>query len=163
MSSFSITIFILVVIFIQASFAPMLFHGLVQPDLILTSIAIAALLFDKRKAFAIAMAGGLIQDIIIGNFFGLHLLPYLLITALLVRFGRGRYTRHWYISLLAVVMATIVYLLFSSLILWWGGSHYLSYSYFLSLGIPLTFLNGLSSIILYNLLWRMKCESEPKW
>ena len=58
MSSFSITIFILVVIFIQASFAPMLFHGLVQPDLILTSIAIAALLFDKRKAFAIAMAGG---------------------------------------------------------------------------------------------------------
>ena len=81
MSSFSITIFILVVIFIQASFAPMLFHGLVQPDLILTSIAIAALLFDKRKAFAIAMAGGLIQDIIIGNFFGLHLLPYLLITA----------------------------------------------------------------------------------
>lgn len=117
MSSFSITIFILVVIFIQASFAPMLFHGLVQPDLILTSIAIAALLFDKRKAFAIAMAGGLIQDIIIGNFFGLHLLPYLLITALLVRFGRGRYTRHWYISLLAVVMATIVYLLFSSLIL----------------------------------------------
>ena len=154
MSSFSITIFILVVIFIQASFAPMLFHGLVQPDLILTSIAIAALLFDKRKAFAIAMAGGLIQDIIIGNFFGLHLLPYLLITALLVRFGRGRYTRHWYISLLAVVMATI---------LWWGGSHYLSYSYFLSLGIPLTFLNGLSSIILYNLLWRMKRESEPKW
>lgn len=108
--------------------------------------------FCKRKAFAIAMAGGLIQDIIIGNFFGLHLLPYLLITALLVRFGRGRYTRHWYISLLAVVMATIVYLLFSSLILWWGGSHYLSYSYFLSLGIPLTFLNGLSSIILYNLL-----------
>lgn len=68
MSSFSITIFILVVILIQASFAPMLFHGLVQPDLILTSIAIAALLFDKRKAFAIAMAGGLIQDIIIGNF-----------------------------------------------------------------------------------------------
>lgn len=51
MSSFSITIFILVVIFIQASFAPMLFHGLVQPDLILTSIAIAALLFDKKESF----------------------------------------------------------------------------------------------------------------
>ena len=43
MSSFSITIFILVVIFIQASFAPMLFHRLVQPDLIILDEPTSAL------------------------------------------------------------------------------------------------------------------------
>lgn len=108
------------------------------------------------------MAGGLIQDIIIGNFWPSF-------TAILIdNSASGQIWKRKIYTPLVYIFACCCYgndcvlavLQFDFVV---GGSHYLSYSYFLSLGIPLTFLNGLSSIILYNLLWRMKRESEPKW
>lgn len=77
-----------------------LFSGLHQPDLWLVVIVLATLIFDNKTAMTLALVGGLLTDLVTGNLFGLHLLPYLAIAALYLALGRKRYNRHWYISLL---------------------------------------------------------------
>ena len=163
MSTLSLVVLSVVVFFLQLSFLPFLFDGITQPDLWLVVIALSTLVFEKRTCLILAMVGGLLQDIVISNFFGLHLLPYLAITLLFLELGRERYNRHWYISLLAVLIASAIYVVLSSLIMWWAGSHYPPISYFLYLGLPFIAMNGVGSLFLHRIIWGMKREGEPQW
>lgn len=163
MSNLSLVVLSVVVFFLQSSFLPFLFDGITQPDVWLVVIALATLVFEKRTCLILAMAGGLLQDIVISNFFGLHLLPYLAIALLFLELGRERYNRHWYISLLAVLIASAIYVVLSSLIMWWAGSHYPPISYFLYLGLPFIGMNGICSLFLHRIVWGMKREGEPQW
>ena len=74
---FSISV---VLFFLQGSFLPLLLFGKWQPDIFLTVLIIFSLIFEKKEIFAFAVVFGLIQDLIIGNFFGLHIFPYVIIS-----------------------------------------------------------------------------------
>ena len=163
MSTLSLVVLSVVVFLLQASLLPFLFNGISQPDVWLVVIALVTLVFGKRTCLILAMVGGLLQDIVIGNLFGLHLLPYLAITLLFLELGRERYNRHWYISLLAVLIASAIYMVLSSFIMWWAGSHFPPISYFLYLGLPFLFMNGICSLFLHRIIWGMKREGEPQW
>lgn len=163
MSHLSMGILTIVIFLLQASFLPFFFDGITQPDLWLTVVALGTLVYDKKTALLLALIGGFLQDIIISNFFGLHLLPYLAISMLFLYLGKERYNRHWYISLLAVLIASFLYVLISSVIMWWAGSHYPPMAYFLYLGIPFIGMNGVASLFLHSPMWRMKREGEPQW
>lgn len=163
LSALSMTVLSIIIYLLQASLLPFLFDGITQPDLWLTVIALSTLVYDRKTALILAMIGGLLQDIVISNFFGLHLLPYLAITLLFLELGRERYNRHWYISLLAVWIASLIYVVLSSLIMWWAGSHYPPVSYFLYLGLPFTVMNGVAALFLHPVMWGMKREGEPQW
>ncbi len=163
MSTLSLVVLSVVVFLLQASLLPFLFNGISQPDVWLVVIALATLVFEKRTCLILAMVGGLLQDIVIGNLFGLHLLPYLAITLLFLELGRERYNRHWYISLLAVLIASAIYMVLSSFIMWGAGSHFPPISYFLYLGLPFLLMNGICSLFLHRIIWGMKREGEPQW
>ncbi len=163
LSPLSMLILSITAFLVQASFLPFFFDGITQPDVWLTLIALSTLVYDKKTALTLAMVGGLVQDIVISNFFGLHLLPYLVITVLFLELGRERYNRHWYISLLAVGIASLLYVLLSSLIMWWAGRQYPPILYFLYLGLPFIGMNGVCTLFLHPLMWGMKREGEPQW
>lgn len=99
MSAYSLLLLSGVIFLLQSSFLPFLFNGIMQPDLWLTVIALSSLVVDRKTAILLAAIGGLLQDVVTSNFFGLHLLPYLGITLLFLKFGRDRYNKHWHISL----------------------------------------------------------------
>ena len=107
--------------------------------------------------------GGLLTDLVTGNLFGLHLLPYLAIAGLYLALGRKRYNRHWYISLFAMTLASLLYALLSWLVLLAAGSHVFSISYILYFVMSTTFMNGAAVLVLHRPLWAMKREGEPKW
>ena len=111
----------------------------------------------------LALVGGLLTDLVTGNLFGLHLLPYLAIAALYLALGRKRYNRHWYISLFAMTLASLLYALLSWLVLLAAGSHVFSISYILYFVMSTTFMNGVAVLFLHRPLWAMKREGEPKW
>lgn len=163
MSNLSLVLLSVVVFLLQAAFLPFLFDGITQPDLWLTVVALSTLVYDKKTAMILALVGGLLQDILISNFFGLHLLPYLAIAMLFLYLGRERYNRHWYISLLAVWIASFLYVVASGLIMWWAGSQHPPMAYFLYLGVPFIAMNGAASLFLHSILWGMKREGEPQW
>lgn len=80
-----------------------------------------------------------------------------------MKFGRDRYNRHWYVSLLSVLLASVIYVCFSSVIMGWAGSRYPSLFYFVYLGIPLVLMNGGCALALHPLIWMLKREEEPRW
>lgn len=163
MSTYSLVVLSAVIFLLQSSFLPFLFNGIMQPDLWLTVIALSAVILDRKSALILAGAGGFLQDIVTSNFFGLHLLPYLVITLLFLKFGRDRYNRHWYVSLLSVLLTSVIYVCFSSVIMGWAGSRYPSLFYFVYLGIPLVLMNGGCALALHPLIWMLKREEEPRW
>lgn len=163
MSAYSLLLLSGVIFLLQSSFLSFLFNGIMQPDLWLTVIALSSLVVDRKTAILLAAIGGLLQDVVTSNFFGLHLLPYLGITLLFLKFGRDRYNKHWYISLLAVLLASVIYVVVSSIIMGWAGSRYPSLFYFVHLGISLVLMNGGCSLVLHNVVWMLKQEEEPRW
>ena len=87
---------------LQGSVIPFFFDGTSQPDLWLVFIIISAMVFPVKYAYVLSIVGGLVQDLIIGNFFGLHLLAYIVITFIFVKFVKGKYNRNWYVSVISV-------------------------------------------------------------
>ena len=105
MSGYALAFLSFLVFLVQSSVMPFFFSGLHQPDLWLVVIVLATLIFDNKTAMALALVGGLLTDLVTGNLFGLHLLPYLAIAALYLALGRKRYNRAGLAPLCTAVMA----------------------------------------------------------
>ena len=152
MSGYALAFLSFFVFLVQSSVMPFFFSGLHQPDLWLAVIVLATLIFDNKTAMSLALVGGLLTDLVTGNLFGLYL-----------ALGRKRYNRHWYISLFAMTLASLLYALLSWLVLFAAGSHVFSISYILYFVMSTTFMNGAAVLFLHRPLWAMKREGEPKW
>jgi len=114
-----IILFILALV-LQETWVPAIAIGGVQPDLLLYFVVFIAI-FKKPHEAAIAGAIiGLIDDLLIGKYLGLHMLSYM-ITGYLVAYFGGRFYKENYIIPLATVFAGGIvsgfcYLFFSQLI-----------------------------------------------
>lgn len=148
---------------LQGSVLPILLNGVWQPDLWLTAVVISVLAFDKRTALSLAVVGGLVQDIVTGNFFGMHLFPYLMITFIIMGVVREKYNRQWFLSILAVMAGTVIYIAFLWVVVHIGGDEVRPFAYFFYDGIPQVMMNATAAILLHNVLWNMKHEWEPRW
>lgn len=148
--------------FIQSSFLPYFLPDHLF-DLWLVVVAMGALIIRPKDAFLLAAAGGFIQDIAAGNFFGIHLVPYLLITFIYVKLGKEKYNKHWYISLIAVVIASVFAFLMEGMILYLSGiSIFLTFSV-LERIFSFILWNGIFALLIHNVLWAVNREGEPHW
>lgn len=57
MSTYSLVLLSCIIFLLQSSFLPFLFNGIMQPDLWLTVIALAAVIVDRKSAFILAGVG----------------------------------------------------------------------------------------------------------
>ncbi len=163
MNAYAVAALSLLVFLLQSAFLPFFFDGLTQPDLWLVVVVLSTLIFDKKTALSLAFIGGLLQDIVISNLFGLHLLPYLVISSLYLALGKERYNKHWYISLIAIVLASLLYLLLSAFVMWCARSQHLAISYIFYLGVPFTLWNAAGMLCFHHPLWAMKKEGKTRW
>lgn len=152
-----------ILFFLQGSVLPILLNGQWQPDLWLAAVTISVLVFNKRTAFAFALTGGILQDIVTANFFGAHIFPYLMIMVLTMGLVRDRYNRQWFISVMAVMAGTGVYILLLWLVVCVSGGTVRPLYYFFYDGIPQVMMNAAAAVVLHPVLWDMKREWEPKW
>ncbi len=148
---------------LQGSVLPILLNGQWQPDLWLAAVIISVLVFNKRTAFAFVLTGGILQDIVTANFFGAHIFPYLMIMVLTMGLVRDRYNRQWFISVMAVMTGTGVYILLLWLVVYVSGGTVRPLYYFFYDGIPQVMMNAAAAVVLHPVLWGMKREWEPKW
>lgn len=154
---------VVVLFILQASVIPFLFNGIFAPDLWLVFITLAAFILDRNSTIMMALVGGLLQDIVIGNLFGLHVLPYLCISILFIKYVREKYNKHWYLSSFAVIVSSLLYIVLSRIILIWAGVPLESLKSILYLGVPFALWNGLVAVIFHHILWAMRIEGEPRW
>lgn len=148
---------------LQGSVIPFFFDGISQPDLWLVFIIISAMVFPVKYAYVLSIVGGLVQDLIIGNFFGLHLLAYIVITFILVEFVKGKYNRNWYVSVISVIVGSLAFMGISTLIMWIAGVPLVSFLYLLYIGVPFIGYNAVCVFLLHRPLWYFKIEGESRW
>ncbi len=148
---------------VQGSVMPLLLNGLWQPDLWLVTVIIAVLAYDRKTALSFAVVGGIAQDIVTGNFFGLHLFPYLMAALLTAFFMRERYNRKWLVSVLSAAAGTAVYLVFVGAVVTLAGGRVEIPAYALHSALPQIAANVAAAVFLHPLLWNMKREWEPRW
>ena len=77
-----------IVFILQAAILPFMFNSVSQPNLIFVFVVLMALHHGQRIGIITALLGGFCQDVIIGNFFGLHLLVYLIVAIICSYLGR---------------------------------------------------------------------------
>lgn len=148
---------------IQSAVLPFLFSGRWMPDLWFCAIIISVLAFNRKTALAFAVAGGIAQDIVTGNLFGLHLFPYLALALLTAAFMRERYNRRWLVSVASVAVGTAVYLLFVCAVTALSGGRISFLRYLLYSGIPQILANTAAAAVMHPVLWDMKQEWKPRW
>lgn len=155
--------FCLLLLLLEGSVLPFFFAGSWQPDLWLCAVVISVLAFDRKTALSMAVVGGLAQDIVTGNFFGIHLFPYIVIAFLTLAVMKGRYNRQWRVSLLASGAGTLGYMALLFLVVYFGGGGVDPLAYFCGRALPQLVMNLAAAVFLHPVLWNMKQEWEPKW
>ncbi|WP_298632534.1 rod shape-determining protein MreD, partial [uncultured Veillonella sp.] len=94
--------------FIQAQLLPAIFHTNWLPNLILTIIVMVTLFKGRYMGLMAAVIGGIVHDVLISNFFGLHLFPYVLVVYLLSAVKHRLYEERWYWSSAIVAICTLL-------------------------------------------------------
>lgn len=145
-----------IVFILQAAVLPFLFNGVSQPNLIFVFVVLMALHHGQRVGIATALLGGFCQDVIIGNFFGLHLLVYLIVTLVCSYLGRNIDKDQWILTLLIVLGATEAGLILTCGFLFLAGQYINVAAYLLEFSIPVLVYHGILALPVDHVVWRLR-------
>ena len=149
--------------FIQAQLLPAIFHTNWLPNLILTITVMVTLFKGRRMGLMVAVVGGIVHDVLISNFLGLHLFPSVIVVYLLSAVKYRIYEERWYWSSAIVAICTLLDgLIRSFMILASGGDLHLGV-YLLHMVVPVLFWNGVLGAIVHGLLWRKEEQQDYIW
>lgn len=135
-----------VVFMLQSAVLPFWFDGVTQPNLIFVFVVLMALRYGQKAGLWTAVLGGLCQDVIIGNFFGIHLLTYILIAMICSRMGKHVEPSQWQLVLLIVLGATEVCLLLYGAVIFMSGQFIHVMAYLVEFSIPMLVYHGIIAI-----------------
>ena len=159
MTSLALVLCGFLIYFIQAQLLPAIFHT----NWILTIIVMVTLFKGRRMGIMVAVVGGIVHDVLISNFFGLHLFPYVIVVYLLSAVKHRIYEERWYWSSAIVAICTLLDgLIRSFMILASGGDLHLGV-YLLHMVVPVLFWNGVLGAIVHGLLWRKEEQQDYIW
>ena len=163
MSRLSFAVISALFFLLQGSFLPFISGGTAEPDLWLVASVISLIVYDKRTALLFAALGGVLTDIVIGNFFGLHLFPYLVTTLVTAAFIRAKYHRRLFVSLYYTATASCLYIFVMWCVIWFSGAHVSVLDYVLYRAWKIIGLNIIAAVFIHHLFWSVKKEWVSKW
>jgi rod shape-determining protein MreD len=135
---------------------PFIFGEVTQPNLILVFVVLIALHMGQKMGITTALIGGFCQDVIIGNFFGVHLLPYLIIAFVCGAIGENIDRDQWFLTLLIVVVATEATLLLTFGLLWMAGQYVRFLPYILQYSIPMLVYHAIIALPIDRVVWHLR-------
>ena len=145
-----------IVFILQASVLPFVFGGVTQPNLIFVFVVLIALHSRPKTAIITALIGGFCQDVIIGNFFGIHMLPYLVIAFVCSSIGENIDRDQWFLTLLVVLVATEACLIISCMVLWLSGQYIRIFTYLLQYSIFMLIYHAILALPIDHIVWYLK-------
>ena len=145
-----------VVFILQGSVLPFLFSGVTQPNLIFLFVALMSLHHGKKVAIYTALLGGFAQDVVLGNFFGIHLLPYLISACIASYIGQYIEEEQWLLTLLIVLAATFLDLVLTCLVLFVSGQYINIIAYLVEFSVPMLIYHGILALPVDHLVWKLR-------
>ena len=149
--------------FIQAQLLPAIFHTSWLPNCILTAVILVTIFKGRKTGLIAAVIGGSVHDILISNFFGLHLFPYIIVVYLLSFVKSHVYEERWYWSCAIVGICTLIdgivrYVMISS-----SGGDIIFFSYIGHMVMPTVFWNAVLSGIGHILMGLTEEKEDYIW
>ena len=149
--------------FIQAQLLPAIFHTSWLPNCILTAVILVTIFKGRKTGLIAAVIGGSIHDILISNFFGLHLFPYTIVVYLLSFVKSHVYEERWYWSCAIVGICTLIdgivrYVMISS-----SGGDIIFFSYIGHMVMPTAFWNAVLGGIGHILMGLTEEKEDYIW
>lgn len=163
MSKISFAVISVLFFLLQSSVFPFLLRNVTGPDLWLCASVLSIIIYDKKTALSFAVIGGALADIVTGNFFGLHLFPYIVTTLLISFFIREKYHRRIFVSLYFTCIASCLYILALWGVIWFSGARVDILDYLMHRAGEIVGMNVLAAAFIHHLLWSIKKEWVSKW
>lgn len=139
-----ITVF--VVFILQSSVLPFIFDEVTQPNLIFLFVVLMSLHYGQRIGVITALLGGFAQDVVIGNFFAIHLLPYILIAMICGYLCRYVEREQSLLTVLIVLGATEACYIFTWIVLVLSGQYVRIIPYLIEFSFPMLVYHGILAL-----------------
>lgn len=148
---------------LQAIVFPALFHKGWQPDLFLVWVILLTIQEGRRMGLLFAVVAGILRDVVLGNVFGLHILPYVAIVYLVSLVEYDSYREQWYRSVMIVAMATLIDGLLRMVMLSIGFSGVSVLTYIWYYIWPAFMTNSILAVLVHAILWKLSGKEEYVW
>ena len=157
------TLMLLGIIIIQSLVVPRWFPYSWAPHLLLDIALVVTVLKGRSHGMMLAVVGGIVQDVMIGNYFGLHVVSYTIVSYMLGSMQGTVYEEQWYATACWTgVGATLVMALQIGL-LWIVQEPIVMTTYIWNHGIPSIGIDALVGIVVHKLVWRWEEKDEYMW
>ena len=151
------------VIILQSLVVPRWFSYSWAPHLLLDIALVVTILKGRSHGMMLAVIGGIVQDVMIGNYFGLHVVSYVTVSYMLGSMQGTVYEEQWYSTTWWTgVGATLVMALQMGL-LWIVQEPIVMTTYIWNHGIPSIGIDALVGIVVHKLVWRWEEKDEYMW
>lgn len=163
MKKFAFTLMMIGVVLLQSSVVPRWFPYSWTPHLLLTIALVVTVLKGRSTGMTLAILGGIVQDVIIGNFFGLHVVSYALVAYILGSLQYTIYEEQWYATAWWTGLGATVVMFVQLGLLWIVQEPVDILTYIWNHGIPSIGIDALLGIVVHKLLWRWEEKDEYLW
>ena len=163
MKKFAFTLMMIGVVLLQSSVVPRWFPYSWTPHLLLTIALVVTVLKGRSTGMTLAILGGIVQDVIIGNFFGLHVVSYALVAYILGSLQYTIYEEQWYATAWWTGLGAAVVMFVQLGLLWIVQEPVDILTYIWNHGIPSIGIDALLGIVVHKLLWRWEEKDEYLW
>ncbi len=80
----------------------------IKPDLVLILVVLFALIRGSREGAVVGFIGGLLQDLLLGHFIGLNILPKMAVGVIFGMLEKKVYKENFFIPVITVIIATTI-------------------------------------------------------
>ncbi len=157
------TLMLLGVIIIQSLVVPRWFPYSWAPHLLLDIALVVTVLKGRSHGMMLAVVGGIVQDVIIGNYFGLHVVSYATVSYMLGAMQGTVYEEQWYASAGWTGLGVALVMVLQIGLLWIVQEPIVMTTYIWNHGIPSIGIDALVGIVVHKLVWRWEEKDEYMW
>ena len=157
------TLMLLGVIIIQSLLVPRWFPYSWAPHLLLDIALVVTVLKGRSHGMMLAVVGGIVQDVIIGNYFGLHVVSYATVSYMLGAMQGTVYEEQWYASAGWTGLGVALVMVLQIGLLWIVQEPIVMTTYIWNHGIPSIGIDALVGIVVHKLVWRWEEKDEYMW
>lgn len=147
----------------QGVILPVLFSYQAMPDIFLAWIVVITLVKGRMAGCILACLSGILQDIVISNLFGFHLLPYVVVAYICSFWTQSMYEEQWYKTALWMVPCSIINSLLQGILIWLGQEP-ISIGWYMWYHLwPAILWNVVLGALLHKLSWQKEEREEYLW
>ena len=157
------TLMLLGIIIIQSLVVPRWFPYSWAPHLLLDIALVVTVLKGRSHGMILAVVGGIVQDVMIGNYFGLHVVSYVTVSYMLGSMQGTVYEEQWYATTWWTGVGAALVMALQIGLLWIVQEPIVMTTYIWNHGIPSIGIDALVGIVVHKLVWRWEEKDEYMW